>query len=231
MSRRELLRVQAKVEVEFKSFDQFYGEYTKNISRGGIFIKTRQVLPAQTVLEILLKLPGEKPLFLVGEVVHCMDPETAQRNGWDPGFGVHFVDFEDGDHQALEQYIARHRQESPAALVPDRRRHERALLRLRVRFPSLAVLQHDYSADISRGGIFIQTQKARQIGDQFNLTLVHPDTGVELELQSEVVRSSQLDPGVPGSVSGMALRFINLTEKTAREIELFLRNDSPVPNR
>ena len=221
MSRRELLRVEAKVEVEFKSFDQFYGEYTKNISKGGIFIKTRQSLPAQTVLEILLKLPGEKPLFLVGEVVHCIDAATAENNGWEPGLGVHFVDFEDGDHQAIEQYVARHHQEDPVSLIPDRRRHERVAMRLRVRFPSLAVLQHDYSEDISRGG--------RRIGDQFLLTLVHPDTGVELELPSEVVRSSQADPGVPGSVSGMALRFVNLTEETSREIEQFLGKDHPAP--
>ena len=231
MSRRELLRVDAKVEVEFKTFDQFYREYTKNISKGGLFIKTRQPLPQQSVLEIMLKLPGEKPLSLVGEVVHCIDNETAASNGWDPGIGIHFVDFEEASHQALDKYVAIHQQANPDALSPDRRKHERVALRLRVRFPSLEVLQHDYSEDISRGGIFIQTQKARQIGDQFLVTLVHPDTGEELELLSEVVRVSRLDPAVPGSVSGMALRFVNLTEKKARAIESFLGMDFPVPDR
>lgn len=231
MSRRELLRVDAKVEVEFKSFDQFYREYTKNISKGGLFIKTRQALPVQTVLEIMLRLPGEKPLSLVGEVVHCIDAETAECNGWDPGIGVHFVDFEDGAHQALDKYVSLRQQEAPAVAAGDRRKHERVALRLRVRFPSVEVLQHDYSEDISRGGIFIQTQKPRQIGDQFIVTLVHPDTGEELELLGEVVRMTRIDPAVPGSVNGMGLRFIDMNEAKTRAVESFLGLDYPVAGR
>jgi len=223
--------VDAKVEVEFKSFDQFYREYTKNISKGGLFIKTKQALPTQTVLEIMLKLPGEKPLSLVGEVVHCIDVESAQCNGWDAGIGVHFVDFEDGAHQTLEKYVHSRSATDPEILNRDRRRHERVALRLRVRFPSVEVLQHDYSEDISRGGIFIQTQKSRQIGDRFIVTLVHPDSGEELELPSEVVRITQLDPAVPGSVNGMGLRFLDMTEEKTRAVENFLGMEYPVADR
>jgi len=195
-----------------------------------LFIKTNQTLPVQTVLEITLRLPEEKPLSLVGEVVHCIDPETAQCNGWDPGIGVHFVDFEDGAHQTLDKYVALRRQEAPTA-TNDRRKHERVALRLRVRFPSLEVLHNDYSEDISRGGIFIQTQKSRQIGDQFIVTLVHPDTGEELELLSEVVRVTRIDPSVPGSVNGMGLRFIDMNEAKNQAVEKFLGMDFPRPGR
>lgn len=231
MGRRELLRVDARVEVEFKNFDQFYREYTKNISKGGLFIKTENIIPAQSVLEITLKLPDTKPLSLVGEVVHAIEPALAREHGWDAGVGVHFVDFEDGAHQALELYISKQYQQDPQAVSPDRRQHERVALRLRVRFPSREVLQHDYSDDISRGGIFIQTQKSRNIGDRFLVTLVHPDTHEELELMSEVVRLTKLDPGVPGSVNGMGLRFINMDPAKTRAVEKFLGMDFPVAER
>ena len=232
MGGRELLRIDARVEVEFKNFDQFHREYTKNISQGGLFIKTPNSLPPQTIVEITLKLPEvEKPLSMVGEVVHVIDPETAKSHGWDPGMGIHFVDFEERDHQYLNEYVNQRHQENPQAESPDRRRHQRVALRLRVRFPSLEVLRHDYSEDIGRGGIFIQTPKAKKIGDRFTVTLVHPDTGQELDLMSEVVRLTRLDPAVPGSVAGMGLRFLEMDEKKIQTIENFLGMEFPAPEK
>ncbi|MFO8056186.1 MAG: TIGR02266 family protein [bacterium] len=229
MGRRELLRIDAKVEVVFKSFDQFYREYTKNISKGGLFIKTRNPLKPQTVIEINLKLPErEDPLNLVGEVVHVIDPETADAQGWDPGIGVQFVDFEEGAHQELEEYVASLYKEEPDTRTEDRRRHSRRAVRLKVRFPSEDVLQQDYSEDMSRGGIFIQTNKARQVGDQFILTLVHPTTGRELEIPGEVVRVSTEDPQVPGSVTGMGIRFLEMDREKHKAIEEFLGLAPPV---
>jgi len=228
MGRRDLFRIEMKVEVEFKDFNQFYKEYTKNISKGGLFIKTKNVLKPQTVVEIALKLPDlPAPMIMVGEVVHSLDPDTAAAHGWDPGIGIHFIDFKESAQHQLEEYIARKYTVEPAARAPDRRQDTRVAVRLRVKFPSLDVLQHDYSDDISRGGIFIQTRKPRKIGDRFLITLVHPETGQELELPGEVVRITSEDPKAPGSVSGMGIKFFDVDETMHKRIEAFLGLDFP----
>ncbi len=229
MGRRELLRIDAKVEVEFNNFEQFYREYTKNLSKGGIFIKTSNVLKPQSILEISLKLPGvNRPLSLVGEVVHVIEPELASGHGWDPGMGVHFVDFEESIQRVIEQYIARKIKQDSGGKVSDRRAHSRVAMRLRVKFPSLDVLEHDYSEDISRGGIFIQTKKPRSVGERLILTLVHPETGQEIELLGEVVRVNNEDPQSPGTQTGMGIRFVDVDKAKSKSIEKFLGLDFPV---
>lgn len=227
MGRRELLRVDARVEVEYKKFDQFYKEYTKNISKGGIFIGTENVFKPQTVLEIALRVPGmPQAITVVGEVVHSIDQELAKKGGWEPGMGIHFVDFNEESQRLLEEYVAKSLKEDASRISPDRRRHTRVAIRLRVKFPSLEVLKHDYSRDISRGGIFIQTSKPRQVGDQFALTLVHPVSGDELELTGEVVRIAHIDPTSPGSVPGMGIRFADMNEEKRRQVGKFLGQDA-----
>jgi len=211
------------VEVEYKDFDQFYKEYTKDISRGGLFIKTNEVRPPLTVLEIILILPElTEPLKMVGEVVHTIEPELAEAHGWTAGMGVHFIDFDEGARQILDEYVGKRYKHEPAIRPQDRRRHKRKRIKLRVKFPSPEVLRDDYSQDISKGGIFIQTPNPRKVGDRFDLTLVHPETERELGLEGEVVRITQVDPGVPGSVSGMGIRFVDLTEENKKDIEKFL---------
>jgi type IV pilus assembly protein PilZ len=223
MGRRELLRIDAKVEVEYKNFEQFYKEYTKNISKGGLFIKTENTLKPQTVLEISLSIPGtSNPLKIVGEVVHVIEPSLAKAHGWESGMGIHFVDFKEGVKKNIEDYVAKLYKENPVARASDRREHERMAIRLRVKFPSLDVLQHDYSEDISHGGIFIQTQKPRNIGDKFLIILVHPETGEELELEGTVIRVARQDAHSPGSVSGMGIKFQGLDEKKREAINKFL---------
>jgi len=227
MGRRELLRVEARIEVEYKSFEQFYREYTKDISRGGLFIRTRNTFKPQTVLEINLRLPGyDKPFNIVGEVVHSIDVETAEKNGWEPGMGIQIVDFEEGATRALEGYVSSRLKENPLS-TPDRRKHARVPVRLRVKFPSLEVLQEDYSKDISRGGIFIQTQKPRGVGDEMIVTLVHPVSGEELDLDGEVVRVSREESHKPGSVSGMGIQFKDMDQEKVKAVERFLDLDLP----
>ena len=226
MGRRELFRVDAKVEVEFKSFDQFYSEYSKNLSKGGIFIKSKNVLKPQTILEIVIKLPGQdNNLNILGEVVHVIEPEMEAAHGWDAGMGVHFIDFEEGADEVLKEYVAKSYKKKPEERAEDRRTHKRVAVRLRVKFPSLDVLRHDYSEDISKGGIFIQTTKPREIGDKFIITLVHPESMEELELSGEVMRVTQQDPKVPGSLTGMGIKFNDVDQEKHKAIEKFLGLD------
>jgi uncharacterized protein (TIGR02266 family) len=223
MGRRDLLRVEMKVEVEYKDLQHFYREYTKNLSKGGLFIKTKKVLPQQTVIEITLKIPQfDSPFSLVGEVVHVIEPELAEAHGWDPGMGIQFVDFEEGSKQILDEFGARKYRDNPELRSDDRRQHKRKKLRLRVRFPSEDVLRQDYSQDLSRGGIFIQTAKPRKVGDMIEMTLVHPTTEKELQLNGKVVRIITEDNPRTNMKAGMGIKFIDLREEDKKDIRDFL---------
>ena len=50
--RREVKRIKAAFRVRYKSLDQFITAYSKNISKGGIFIKTKQFLPLNTIVSV-----------------------------------------------------------------------------------------------------------------------------------------------------------------------------------
>ena len=223
MGQRELLRIDAKIAIEYKNFDLFYKEYSKNLSKGGLFIQTEKTFDRQTIVEVILKLPElADPLNLVGEVVHTIDPAIAKTNGWSAGMGIHFLDFEDGTQQLLEKYIKTSFERNASVLSEDRRKHPRVMKSFRVKFPSLKVLNEDYSQDISSGGMFIQTQNPRPIGEKIQIILVHPETQQELKLKGKVVRTTSEDPTVPVSVSGMGIKFSGLDDDKQKSIDIFL---------
>ncbi len=223
MGQREMLRIDAKIAIEYKNFDVFYKEYADNLSKGGLFVHTENTLDRQSIVHVVLKLPNRAdPLNLVGEVVHTIDLNMAKSNGWKPGMGIHFVDFEDGTHQLLEKYIQTSIEKNTSTLSKDRRKHPRVMKSLRIKFPSLKVLQEDYSQDISSGGMFIQSKAPRPVGEEIQVVLVHPETKQELKLKGEVVRTAHEDPKEPVSVSGMGIKFINLDKKKQKAIDKFL---------
>ncbi len=232
MGRRQLLRVDARIEVEFKSFEQFYTEYTTNISQGGLFIKTDNPQPEQSVVEVRMMLPEEpEPISLVAEVVHVIGKAAAAKHGWETGMGMHFVDYEETAKEAIENYIRRRYKKDPKAKIPDRRNHMRVPMRLRVKFPDMQTLMENYARDISQGGIFIESESPKPLGEIMVLTLVHPDSGEELDLKGEVVRVSRHDPKTPKSVSGMAIRFLNMDEEKRDSVNHFLAVEYPVADK
>ena len=55
--RRSEVRVQARLKVRFRDVDAFVAEYTHNISKGGLFVKTVSPCPADSLVEVVLILP------------------------------------------------------------------------------------------------------------------------------------------------------------------------------
>ena len=90
LENREHGRAPIELRVDYKKLNSFFADYTKNISKGGTFIKTKKALPLGTRFLFRLTVPGrEKPFELSGEVVH------ATASGDEPGMGIRFVWSED----------------------------------------------------------------------------------------------------------------------------------------
>jgi type IV pilus assembly protein PilZ len=94
--RRTDVRSPIELKVEYKRLNTFFADYTKNISRGGTFIKTTRPLPVGTEFLFKLFVPGrDAPLTIHGEVQRIID-ETADE---DAGMAIKFV-YREGDPQA-----------------------------------------------------------------------------------------------------------------------------------
>jgi type IV pilus assembly protein PilZ len=80
-----------ELTVEYKRLNAFFADYTKNISRGGTFIKTERPLPIGTEFVFRLRIPGvAEPLSLRGKVQWIVETKDATP-GQEPGMGIGFV--------------------------------------------------------------------------------------------------------------------------------------------
>jgi type IV pilus assembly protein PilZ len=97
---REHGRAPIELKVDYKKLNSFFADYTKNISKGGTFIRTKKTLPIGTRFLFRLTVPGRPNAFeLNGEVVH------ASATGDEPGMGIRFVWSEDHDRVAFESVV------------------------------------------------------------------------------------------------------------------------------
>ncbi len=79
-------RAPIELKVDYKKMNSFFADYTKNISKGGTFIKTKKPLPIGTRFLFKLTVPHrESPFELLGEVV------WSKPEGDEPGMGIRFI--------------------------------------------------------------------------------------------------------------------------------------------
>jgi type IV pilus assembly protein PilZ len=99
--RRSNARRPIELKVEYKRLNTFFADYTKNISRGGTFIKTSRPLPVGTEFLFKLFVPGRgEPLTIHGEVQRIVAGEDVDGDGTpDEGMAIRFV-YREGDPQA-----------------------------------------------------------------------------------------------------------------------------------
>ena len=99
--RRSESRRPIELKVEYKRLNTFFADYTKNISRGGTFIKTARPLPIGTEFLFKLFIPGRAdPLTIHGEVQRIVTGHDIDGDGTpDQGMAIKFV-YRQGDPQA-----------------------------------------------------------------------------------------------------------------------------------
>ncbi len=109
---REHARAPIELKVDYKKLNSFFADYTKNISKGGTFIKTKKSLPVGTRFLFRLTVPGRDAAFeLNGEVVH------ATPSGDEPGMGIRFVWGEDRERTDFEETVEQLMSDSLGPLV------------------------------------------------------------------------------------------------------------------
>jgi type IV pilus assembly protein PilZ len=95
---RGSLRIPIELRVEYKKMNTFFSDYTKNISKGGTFIKTEKPLKVGTEFLFKLSIPAlSEPIDIRGQVVWVNTETNQQRPDVpDRGMGIKFI-YEDTD--------------------------------------------------------------------------------------------------------------------------------------
>lgn len=108
-------RTPIELRVDYKKMNTFFADYTKNISKGGTFIKTRKPLPVGTRFLFKLAIPQlADPFELTGEVVWAKD------DGEEPGMGIRFIYVDDGQRHDFESVVEKLMIDSLGSLISER---------------------------------------------------------------------------------------------------------------
>ncbi len=105
----------------------------------------------------------------------------------------------------------------------DNRRAPRHKARLKVRFKTPRAFIQEYSVNISKGGIFIQTNLKLDREDPVELIIHLPHTGRDITLQARVAWVLSEEQAKPaGKHAGLGLEIINLAKEERELFELYI---------
>jgi type IV pilus assembly protein PilZ len=105
--RRYQTRAAIELNVEYKRLNTFFADYTRNISKGGTFIRTDRPLDIGTEFVFALTIRGlTEPLRLRGRVKWVIIQETATPDK-SPGMGIEFQYSNDEERRATESIVER----------------------------------------------------------------------------------------------------------------------------
>ncbi len=125
IERRREQRAPIELKIEYKRLNTFFYDYTKNISKGGTFIKTDKPLDIGTVFLFRLQVPAQAaPLAFRGEVRWVIRDGEPAPPGIAPdhelGMGIRFVYDNAEQRLALERIVEKMMVDSLGQLIYSR---------------------------------------------------------------------------------------------------------------
>lgn len=103
--RRASERHAIELKVEYKRLNSFFADYTRNISKGGSFIRTNKPLAIGTELVFALTIPTlSEPLKLLGRVMWVVREDKATEEA-PAGMGIRFQYANEEERAAFEALV------------------------------------------------------------------------------------------------------------------------------
>lgn len=108
-SKRKFRRNTTRVQMDYQHKDQWITGISANVSEGGLFINTTDVLPKGSILRLKLHFPfREEPIYAKGKVKWANAEVPTEMDKMVPqGMGIEFFSMKSGDRE----FIARHLEE------------------------------------------------------------------------------------------------------------------------
>src|SRR5678815_5007171 len=105
-NRREMRQpITLKIKFKSSSLDQFIERYSVDVSRGGIFIRTKEPLQVGTTLKFEFQLQDSQALISGEGTVVWIREHDPNRTGVAPGMGVKFDKLQPQSQQVLERIL------------------------------------------------------------------------------------------------------------------------------
>lgn len=102
---RQHPRLDLEIEVDINSEHNFYTGFTRNISEGGLFVATSQILPIGEVMEFMFKLhPDPQPIKVKG-IVRWVRELNQFTDDMPCGMGVQFVGLDQPTQARVNRFI------------------------------------------------------------------------------------------------------------------------------
>ena len=94
------------LKLSYGSLDEFVEKFASNISRGGVFIRSREPRPVGTVLAFELRLQGGEAVVKGKGVVRWIQREDGSaRPPAAPGMGIQFVELDERSREIVERIV------------------------------------------------------------------------------------------------------------------------------
>lgn len=98
-------RIPLQTQVDFSSDSNVFTGFSTNVSEGGLFVATVNLLPVGTPVDLTFSLPGKTRLTVQGEVRWTRELDDRAPEVF-PGVGVRFVELSTDAAQALRRFVA-----------------------------------------------------------------------------------------------------------------------------
>ncbi|MFT3709338.1 MAG: TIGR02266 family protein [Archangium sp.] len=104
-AKRASPRIKMQAAVDFSSDNNFFNGFSANISDGGLFVATVNLLPLGTEVDLAFTLPSGARVEAKGVVRWVREVNDTYPDVF-PGLGVQFASLQPGAQQAIDQFLA-----------------------------------------------------------------------------------------------------------------------------
>jgi uncharacterized protein (TIGR02266 family) len=117
----------------------------------------------------------------------------------------------------------------PPGFGDDRRKDPRFDVTIRVDYSTKDIFVSNYVTNLSRGGVFIQTDHPLPIQSEIRLTFTLPDDNIKIEAKGKVTWTFDIRKGTGHVSPGMGIRFTDLSSEQRAMIENYIKKLSAPP--
>ena len=104
--RRAHERAEMRIDVTFEGDHNFFNGFSENISEGGLFVATYNLMKAGAQIALEFTLPGsERTIKCTGEVRWTR--VYSESSDSPPGMGIKFVDLSESDAAFIHEFVTR----------------------------------------------------------------------------------------------------------------------------
>jgi len=95
-----------KLLLDYPDSEAYLYDYSTNLSEGGIFLKTTDVIPVGKHISLKFTIPNDLNLLEATGVVRWVNsPRDAQLNNISPGIGIEFLHISEENKRRIKSFI------------------------------------------------------------------------------------------------------------------------------